>query len=163
MDIMSGLKIITQLTRTNRMQNLFSNKYLLLVARIVLGFIFIYAGAEKIADPEAFAISISNYRLLPIVTTNFFFIFLPWIELIIWVLLFLVLTVNDNFSILCSMLLVFTIAIVISLLRGLSIDCGCYGKGSQIGLFKLGENTLMLIGFMLLMIFDSNLFKLKSE
>lgn len=145
------------------MNKLFSNKYLLLVTRIVLGFIFIYAGAEKIADPEAFAISISNYRLLPIVTTNFFAITLPWIELVAGVLLILGITVKENSSILFSMLLVFTIAIIISLLRGLSIDCGCYGKGSQIGLLKIGENTLMLIGFVLLMIFDSNLFKLKSE
>jgi uncharacterized membrane protein YphA (DoxX/SURF4 family) len=145
------------------MHNLFSNKYLLLATRMVLGFIFVYAGAEKIADPEAFAISISNYRLLPIFTINFFAITLPWIELVAGILLILGITVKENSSILFSMLLVFSIAIAISLLRGLSIDCGCYGKGSQIGLFKIGENTLMLIGFILLMIFDSNLFKLRSE
>ncbi len=145
------------------MNNFFSNKYLLLATRIVLGFIFVYAGAEKIADPEAFAISISNYRLLPIVTINFFAITLPWIELVAGVLLIFGITVKENSSILFSMLLVFTIAIAISLLRGLSIDCGCYGKGSQIGLVKIGENTLMLIGFILLIIFDTNFFKLKSE
>jgi hypothetical protein len=61
------------------------------------------------------------------------------------------------------MLLVFTIAIIISLFRGLSIDCGCFGKGTQIGLFKLGENTLMIVGSILLMIYGSTLFKLKSE
>jgi len=71
--------------------------------------------------------------------------------------------VKENSSILFSMLLVFTIAIVISLFRGLSIDCGCFGKGTQIGLYKLGENTLMIIGTFLLMIFGSDLFKLKSE
>jgi uncharacterized membrane protein YphA (DoxX/SURF4 family) len=145
------------------MHNLFSNKYLLYATRIVLGLIFVFAGAEKIADPKSFAISISNYRLLPILTINFFAITLPWIELVAGILLILGISVKENSSILFSMLLVFTIAITISLLRGLSIDCGCYGKGSQIGLFKIGENTLMLIGFILLMIFDSNLFKLKSE
>jgi len=145
------------------MKNIYSNKYLLLIIRIILGFIFIYAGAEKISDPEAFAISISNYRLLPIATVNFFAISLPWIELVAGVLLIFGIAVKENSSILFSMLLVFTIAIVISLFRGLSIDCGCFGKGSQIGLFKLGENTLMIIGSFLLMIFGSDLFKLKSE
>ncbi len=145
------------------MKNFYSNKYLLLVIRIILGFVFIYAGAEKISDPEAFAISISNYRLLPTAAINFFAITLPWIELVAGILLIFGIAVKENSSILFSMLLVFTIAIVISLFRGLSIDCGCFGKGTQIGLYKLGENTLMIIGTFLLMIFGSDLFKLKSE
>jgi uncharacterized membrane protein YphA (DoxX/SURF4 family) len=145
------------------MKIFYSNKYLLLTIRIILGFVFIYAGAGKISDPEAFAISISNYRLLPAVAINFFAITLPWIELVAGILLIFGIAVKENSSILFSMLLVFTIAIVISLFRGLSIDCGCFGKGTQIGLYKLGENTLMIIGSFLLMIFGSDLFKLKSE
>ena len=145
------------------MKNFYSNKYLLLVIRIILGFVFIYAGAKKISDPEAFAISISNYRLLPTAAINFFAITLPWIELVSGIFLIFGIAVKENSSILFSMLLVFTIAIVISLFRGLSIDCGCFGKGTQIGLYKLGENTLMIIGTFLLMIFGSDLFKLKSE
>ena len=145
------------------MKNFYSNKYLLLIIRIILGFIFIYAGAEKISDPEEFAISISNYRLLPTAAINFFAIILPWIELVAGILLIFGIAVKENSSILFSMLLVFTIAIVISLFRGLSIDCGCFGKGTQIGLYKLGENTLMIIGTIILMIFGSDLFKLKSE
>ena len=145
------------------MKNLFSNMYLLFLIRLVLGFIFIYAGAEKISDLEAFAISISNYRLLPVSTLNFFAITLPWIELVAGVLMVFGIAVKENSSIVFSMLLVFTIAIIISLFRGLSIDCGCFGKGSQIGLLKLGENTLMIIGSFLLMIFGSNFLRLKSE
>lgn len=145
------------------MKNLFSNMYLLFLIRLVLGFIFIYAGAEKISDPEAFAISISNYRLLPVSTLNFFAITLPWIELVAGVLIIFGIAVRENSSIIFSMLLVFTIAIIISLFRGLSIDCGCFGKGSQIGLLKLGENTLMIIGSFLLMVFGSNFLRLKSE
>ena len=128
-----------------------------------MGFVFIYAGAEKISDPEAFAISISNYRLLPTAAINFFAITLPWFELVAGILLIFGIAVKENSSILFSMLLVFTIAIVISLFRGLSIDCGCFGKGTQIGLYKLGENSLMIIGTFLLMIFGSDLLKLKSE
>ena len=128
-----------------------------------MGFVFIYAGAEKISDPEAFAISISNYRLLPTAAINFFAITLPWIELVAGVLSIFGIAVKENSSILFSMLLVFTIAIIISLFRGLSIDCGCFGKGTQIGLYKLGENSLMIIGTFLLMIFGSDLLKLKSE
>jgi uncharacterized membrane protein YphA (DoxX/SURF4 family) len=144
------------------MKNLFSNKYLLLVLRFTISFIFIYAGIEKIANPETFAISISNYRLFPISIINFFAITLPWIELVSGILLLFGIAVKENSSIIFSFLLVFTIAIIISLFRGLSIDCGCFGKGTQIGLMKLGENTLMIIGSFLLIVFGSDFLKLKS-
>lgn len=145
------------------MKTIFSNKYLLLIARLLIAFIFIYAGAEKISNPDAFAISISNYRLLPIWTLNIFAITLPWIEVICGVLLLFGISVKENSSIIFTMLLVFTIAIIISLFRGLSIDCGCFGKGSMIGLAKLGENLLMLVGAFLLIAFNSKFLSLESK
>lgn len=145
------------------MKNLLSNKYFLFVVRITLAFIFIYAGTEKISDTEGFAISISNYRLLPISTLNFFAISLPWIEIITGILLMFGIAVKENSTIILSLLLIFTIAIVISLFRGLSIDCGCFGKGTQIGLLKLGENMLMIIGSLFLIVFGSDLLVLKSN
>lgn len=140
-----------------------SNKYLLFLIRIVLAFIFIYAGAEKITDPNAFAISISNYRLLPVSTLNFIAIILPWIELVTGVLLLFGISVKENSTIILVMLLIFTVAIIISLFRGLSIDCGCFGKGTQIGLFKLGENLLMIVSSVLLTIFDSDYCVLRNK
>lgn len=140
-----------------------SNKYLLFIIRIVIAFIFIYAGAEKISNPEDFALSISNYRLLPIASLNFFAVILPWIEIVSGILLLFGISVKENSAIILSLLLLFTIAIVISLFRGLSIDCGCFGKGTQIGLFKLGENLLMIVGSLLLTVFGSDYFILKSK
>jgi uncharacterized membrane protein YphA (DoxX/SURF4 family) len=57
------------------MKRVLTNKHFLLLLRITIGYIFIYAGAIKISNSEAFAISISNYRLLPVSTLNFFAIF----------------------------------------------------------------------------------------
>jgi uncharacterized membrane protein YphA (DoxX/SURF4 family) len=145
------------------MINLFSNKYLLFIFRIALAFIFIYAGAEKISDPEAFAISISNYRLFPISLINIFAIVLPWIEIISGILLLFGISVKDNSKIITTMLVVFTIAIVISLFRGLDIDCGCFGKGMQIGITKVAENILMIIAGLYLIAFGSDYLKLKSD
>lgn len=139
-----------------------SNKYLLFIIRVIIAFIFIYAGAEKISYPDDFALSISNYRLLPIASLNFFAVILPWIEIVSGILLLFGISVKENSAIILSLLLLFTIAIVISLFRGLSIDCGCFGKGTQIGLFKLGENLLMIVGALLLTVFGSDYFILKS-
>ena len=154
-DMTNGQEIIIQQVNNNPMNILFSNKYLLLFLRIVISFVFIYAGIEKISDPEAFAISIANYRLLPIS--------LPWIELVAGILMLFGIAVKENSTIIFSMLTIFTITIIISLFRGLSIDCGCFGKGSQIGMMKLGENTLMIIASFLLILFGSDFLKLKSN
>lgn len=145
------------------MIKLFSNKYLLFIFRIALAFIFIYAGAEKISDPEVFAISISNYRLLPVSIINIFAIVLPWIEFVSGILLLFGISVKDSSKIITTMLIVFTIAIVISLFRGLDIECGCFGKGMQIGITKLIENILMIAAGLTLITFGSDFLKLKSN
>jgi len=140
-----------------------SNKYFLFILRIVIAYIFIYAGAEKIANPDNFALSISNYRLLPTASLNFFAIIIPWIEIVSGLLLLFGILTKENSAIILFLLIIFTIAIIISLFRGLSIDCGCFGKGTQIGLFKLGENLLMIIGSFVLTIFGSDYFVLRNK
>ncbi len=87
---------------------------------------------------------------------------MPWIEIAAGLLLVFGIAVKENSTIIFSLLFVFTLAIVISLFRGLSIDCGCFGKGTQIGLMKLGENLLMIVGSFLLIVFGSDLLKLKE-
>ena len=137
------------------MKRILTNKYFLFLIRITVSYIFIYAGAVKISDTEAFAISISNYRLLAIT--------LPWLEIIAGILLLFGIAVKENSTIIFAMISIFTVAIIISLFRGLSIDCGCFGKGTQIGLMKLGENLLMIVGLLILIVYGSDFLKLKSD
>lgn len=129
------------------MKKILSNNYLLLAVRVVLGFIFLYAGMEKIADPEGFARAISNYKLVPFSISNIIAVTLPWIEVVTGILIIFGIMVKENAFIVTSLLAIFTIAIIISLFRGLNIDCGCFGTatGTKIGIQKLIENILLLI------------------
>lgn len=145
------------------MKKIFSNQYFLLIARIILAFVFIYAGAEKISDPKGFSQAIYNYRLFPLETINFFAITLPWLELICGILLLFGISVKENSAIIASLLFVFIVAIFISILRGLSIDCGCFGKGNQVGWRKIGENTILLIFSLALYAFNSVKIRLTSD
>lgn len=145
------------------MSKIFSNQYFLFVGRIFIAIVFIYAGAEKIADPAGFSKSIYNYRLLPIEIVNLMAISLPWIELISGVLLFFGISVKENSAIIGSLLIVFIIAVAISMVRGLDIDCGCFGKGNPVGWKKIGENILMTIICLALLAFDSKLFTLNTK
>jgi uncharacterized membrane protein YphA (DoxX/SURF4 family) len=147
------------------MIKILSNKYFLVSIRIVLGVVFIFAAISKAAEPESFARSIANYKLLPIFLVNILAIILPWIELCAGVLLVFGVSVKENSAILSGLLLVFILAIAISLLRGLDIDCGCFGTvdGTKIGVQKLLENFgLLLLGFILIK-FDSNTWSLSGK
>jgi len=140
------------------MNKIISNKYFLLSLRIVLGFVFIFAAISKATEPEAFARAISNYKLLPLFSINILSIILPWIELCTGILLVFGISIKENSSILSGLLLIFIIAIAISLVRGLNIDCGCFGTvgGTKVGIQKILENIGLLILGMILTKFGSN-------
>ena len=64
------------------MKNIIFNNNLILIFRIILGSVFIYASLDKIQDPAAFSSLIDNYRASPIWLNNLVALILPWIELI---------------------------------------------------------------------------------
>jgi len=138
------------------------NKYFLLVLRLVLGFIFLFAAVFKIADANTFAQSINNYKLLPDILINLTAIILPWIELSASLLLIFGVSVKEHSAIISTLLIIFIAAIFISVLRGLDIECGCFGTvdGSIVGVQKLLENIGLLLMGLILIKFDSNYFSL---
>jgi putative oxidoreductase len=145
------------------MKKIISNEYLLLALRLVLGFIFIYAGAEKISSPAVFTESISNYQLLNPFMINVTAILLPWLEVFSGILLLSGAAVKENSFILSGLLAVFIITAVISLARGLDIDCGCFGTTTvRLGFTKILENTLLLIAGIILMIYGSDKMSVKN-
>ena len=131
----------------NKIKRMLSNNYILLLARLLLGFIFLYAAIEKISDPESFAGAINNYKFLPLFSINIFAIFIPWIELITGILLIFGIAVRENSLIISTLLAIFIIIIIISLFRGLNINCGCFGTagGTKIGIQKIIEDILLIL------------------
>jgi uncharacterized membrane protein YphA (DoxX/SURF4 family) len=114
---------------------------------VFLGGVFVFAGAMKIFDPPPFAQSISNYHILPHEMVNLTAITLPWIEWISGAMLLTGIWVRANAILIGVMLTMFIIAILAGILRGLNIECGCYGNTdtSPVGWMKIGENAIMLI------------------
>lgn len=129
------------------MMNFLSNKYLILTFRILIAFIFIFSGIEKIAAPEKFAEAITNYKLFPIFSVNLIAILIPWLELFVGVILLFGFWVKENSVIINVLLLFFTIIVAIAMFRGLDINCGCFGTkyAQKVGLLKIGENILLIV------------------
>ncbi|MAD51576.1 MAG: DoxX family protein, partial [Candidatus Marinimicrobia bacterium] len=91
------------------MKNNFKN-ILVMICRICLGFMFVYASLDKIAHPEEFAKQIGYYKALPFGLENVLAIVLPWTELIVGICLLAGLLVDGATLLSIIMMLVFILA-----------------------------------------------------
>jgi uncharacterized membrane protein YphA (DoxX/SURF4 family) len=112
--------------------------------RFILGAIFIYAGVQKIFVPAEFSQSIQNYMILPAALTNLVAIFLPWLEIYCGMLLLAGIFVRASAILLSLMNLVFILALFSAVIRGLDINCGCFGSDTPVDWFKMLENLILL-------------------
>jgi len=114
------------------MNKLLSNNYLLLMSRLILGGLFIYASIDKIINPLQFAQIIHNYRFLPPEFINIWAIILPWIEFAAGIFLVFNLFPKPSSQIIIAMLIVFIIALSVTAVRGINVACGCFSTSSQV-------------------------------
>jgi len=121
------------------------NKTLLVLFRIVLGGLFVYAGVAKALEPLDFAQNIRNYRLVGQELSFIAAVVLPWLEVLAGLALAAGVWTRAS-SLLISGLLVFFIALtVVTIVRGLDVDCGCFGALSRkAGLGVILEDVAML-------------------
>ncbi|MEA5113730.1 MAG: MauE/DoxX family redox-associated membrane protein [Geobacteraceae bacterium] len=107
-----------------------SRKHLLMVLlRIGLGLVFVYASFWKIRDPEAFAGSVAAYNVLPFFLNHLVAATLPWIEATCGILLISGYRVKAAAGIVVALNIIFIVLLVSTVARGLDIDCGCFRQG----------------------------------
>jgi hypothetical protein len=98
---------------------------------LIIGSVFIYAGAIKALDPIQFGFDIDNYKSLPWFVSVRLAFFLPWLEIFCGLALIFRFLYRGGLSILSMLILVFIGATVAANARGLDITCGCFGRASQ--------------------------------
>ena len=131
------------------MKNILSSKYILLLSRLILGMVFIAASVEKIVLPEIFAINVQAYQILPLSIVNLVALIIPWMELLCGVFLVSGTFVRSSSFLLSVLLSLFIIMLVSAIMRGLIIDCGCFGalNDSKVGWLSVIEDIgLLLLG-----------------
>ena len=103
-------------------------KIILLLLRLALGGVFIYAGALKIVDPQNFARDVHHFQLTPWTVSVVVAVYLPWLEVLAGLaLIFRRLPLGASLA-LVIMNAAFLIALSTAWARGLDISCGCFGK-----------------------------------
>ncbi len=104
--------------------------YAVLAVSLVLGAVFIYAGVDKIRDSLQFADSIAAFAILPKAFVSLLALGLPPFEIACAVLLLAARTRRVGALAIVLTSVVFCAALLSALLRGLTLDCGCFGIGA---------------------------------
>lgn len=124
------------------MRSFFAHPYTILLARLLLGFVFLRSGLGKVFDRKHTIQTTLAYNVLPPSLARLYGNLLPWMELSLAVLLILGLWTRAVAYSLGLLLISFGLAVSINLLRDKEMDCGCSGRRTQ---EKLSWRTLARI------------------
>jgi uncharacterized membrane protein YphA (DoxX/SURF4 family) len=107
-------------------------KLLAWILRSAVAAVFVAAAIIKIADPAAFVASIQTYRLIPDGAAPILAVWLPWLELCAALAVFPRRQRSGASWLLLAMTFVFLAALGQAWLRGLDINCGCFGSAATV-------------------------------
>jgi putative oxidoreductase len=95
--------------------------------RLVLGGIFVISGLAKIADPVRTLLTFREFQLFPGSLEVFLAVYIPWLEFILGLSTVLGILHRSSAILLAGLNLLFILAIGSLLVRGIKVDCGCFG------------------------------------
>src|SRR5215813_1126173 len=113
------------------LQGIFESIWIVRLARILLGALFVYASFDKLLHPLEFARIIAAYQLLPDKTAAVLAAVLPFLELICGILLIIGVWVLPALVWTGILLIAFLIGVVQAYFRGLVIECGCFSVSGE--------------------------------
>lgn len=135
---------------------IFSNKIFLIILRVIVGGVFLYASFDKLFNQVEFSKAIYNYKFLPESLINIFAIIIPYLEFFAGLFLIFGIFKRGSSFIIIFLLVIFIIALVQAYARGLDINCACFslenpGEKSDI-LIRIVEDILLLIASIIIFI-----------
>ena len=118
---------------------------LILVLRLFLAAVFLYAAYTKLRQPYLlFAMSIDAYQLLPEWAVLTLGRTIPWLELLLGILLATGYGLRYAAAGATLMLGLFFGVMLQAYVKGMGIDCGCFGLGEKISPFTLTRDGLLV-------------------
>jgi len=125
-----------------------------LLARIALGAVFLYAGAIKAFDARGFADDIANYQLLPGLLVPTVAAALPWVEMAAGLSLVLGRWSRGAALLVGGLMTAFTLALLQAFARGIDLTCGCFGGDAPADWTTLVRDLVLLAGAAFVFAFD---------
>lgn len=100
-----------------------------LLARLVVGGVWIWAGAHKLFDPASSIAAVRAYEILPADLVEPVAYLLPALEVVVGATLVVGLLTRGAALLSAVLLVAFIVGVASAWARGLEIDCGCFGDG----------------------------------
>jgi hypothetical protein len=132
---------------TDRLRAILHSRWPDRVIRGILAFLFIYGGGLKLADPKAFAATLSHYDLIAEMLLPVVAIGLPALEVAAGTALLF--NVRGGLTVITALLVLFAAVLGYGIMSDLNVDCGCFGPEEIAGLQSLRQafiRDLFLIG-----------------
>ena len=101
------------------------------IIAISLGILFFWAGMEKLLQPDQFYEAILSYKIINSLPAIFVTYTLPSLEIILGIFVMYPKTREISLLLIITLTCTFIGLILISMLRGLDITCGCFGGDSN--------------------------------
>jgi uncharacterized membrane protein YphA (DoxX/SURF4 family) len=124
------------------------------VVRVGLAGVMLYAGVAKLLEPGQALRAVQAYRILPPSIDDVFAVGLPLLEVTVGVLLLLGLGTRLAAWVAGGLMVVFIAGVASAWIRGLSIDCGCFGGGGDVAAagktWRYTSEILRDVGFLIL-------------
>ena len=131
------------------------NQYAHLIVRFLIGALFVYSSVPHVFNAMGLASSIYNYRLFPAPIIGLSAAIIPWVSLLAGLSLILGVKIRAASFIVSALLVIFMSLAVISVIRGIDIDCGCFsGIARRTNWLTILEDFGMLIGALFIFFFD---------
>jgi uncharacterized membrane protein YphA (DoxX/SURF4 family) len=127
---------------------------LLLLGRVVLGAIFLFAAYTKLYFNGGwhlgdyhffFGMAINSYNLLPVWAVELLARVLPWFELALGIFLIIGIGLRSSGLLASALLTVFIAAMTRAYIMGLEIVCGCFGNNEKLGPWTLIRDSSLLV------------------
>jgi uncharacterized membrane protein YphA (DoxX/SURF4 family) len=128
--------------------------WLFTALRIAVGGVLFYAGFMKLNSTAQFAELIANYRILPAQGNQLAAAVLPWCEVSTGLFLITGIWTRAAGMVASTLFLIFAGGVTAALVRGLDIECGCFGTEShaRVGLETLVKDVAGLIAAMVVVL-----------
>lgn len=110
-----------------------------LVLRVGLACLFAYAASQKLGDLPALATSITHYRVVPQALIGWGALMVPSFELVTALGLVSPWLHRGSALLSAAMLWIFAAAMIQARLRGINLECGCFGADSTV---MVGTSTI---------------------
>jgi uncharacterized membrane protein YphA (DoxX/SURF4 family) len=136
-----------------------------LTIRVTAGLVWLVAGAAKIADLEQFRVQVEAYRIVPGGLEAAFAYALPYLEVGIGLYLVVGLLVRGTAALSCLLMALFVVAMVQARVRGLILDCGCFGALARqpIGWWTIARDVALGVPGLVMVILPSRFLSLDAR